>query len=259
MVSFRAAGPGSAGVSPAIALADCNVSRRTLGNSTSRAFTLVELLTSMAVLAILATITIGAVRGVKERASIAQARADLAALSTALEEFKRHFGDYPQLGEFGQAPATPTGVSATMPNGSGPGINTVPAKLFNCLTGVFGARAFGNADRVNGPNFLPPQLAARNRINGNLTTSYLVPVSNVPNPPSKTEQNVSLLDPWGRRYLYYYKNARNPNNWQATGYVLFSAGSRVAANGTQTPPINVQTGIFLPTQTPEMVDNIYSH
>jgi prepilin-type N-terminal cleavage/methylation domain-containing protein len=223
-------------------------------------FTLIELLTAIAVLAILMTIGIGSVRGARERANIARARSDLAALATALEEFKRIYGDYPQLGEFTQAPATPTGATPTLPNGTGPGLTTAQAKLFNCLTGVFGARSFSNSDRLNGPNLLPPQFADANKyINGTLTNQYLVPVSNAPNPPSKQEQNVSLLDPWGRRYLYYYKNARNPNQWQAPSYVLFSAGRLVAANGTQTPPITVTTGLLLATQTAEMADNIYAN
>ena len=223
-------------------------------------FSLVELLTAMAVVAILGTFAVGAVRGAKERTNIARARADLAAFSTALEEFKRVYGDYPQTGEFGQAPATPTGVTATLRNGVGPGLNMAQAKLFNCLTGVFGARAFSNQDRLNGPNLLPPQFAdATKYINGTLTTQFLVPVSNTPNPPAKVEQNVSILDPWGRRYLYYYKNARNPNQWQATGYVLYSAGRVVAASGVQTPPITVNTGLMLATQTAEMSDNIYAN
>jgi prepilin-type N-terminal cleavage/methylation domain-containing protein len=225
-----------------------------------RGFTLVELLTAIAVVAILTSIAIGAVRGAKERANIARARGDLAALVTALEEFKRLYGDYPQTGEFTQAPAVPTGLSGTLPNGTGPGLNTAQAKLFNCLTGVFGARSFGNSDRLNGPNLLPPQFADATRyINGTLTNQYLVPVSNTPNPPSKIEQNVSLLDPWGHRYLYYYKNARNTPQWQATGYVLYSAGRVLSASGTQTPPITVTTGLMLATQTAEMADNIYAN
>jgi prepilin-type N-terminal cleavage/methylation domain-containing protein len=223
------------------------------------AFTLVELLTVIAVIAILTTISIGAVRGAKERAAIAQAKAELAALANALEDFKRLYGDYPQLGEFGQAPATPTGQTATLPNGTGPGTSTTQAKLFNCLTGVFGPKAFGNADRLNGPNLLPPQFADTKHINGTLTAQFLVPVSNAPNPPSKPEQNVSLVDPWGHRYLYYYKNARNAAGWQAAGYVLYSAGRTLAANGTQTPPINTATGLPLATQTAEMADNIYAN
>lgn len=212
-------------------------------------FTLLELLTVIAVVAILFTLSIGAIRGVKERANVARARSELGSIVTALEEFKRLYGDYPQTGEFGQAAATPT--SAT-----GPGLQTAQAKLFNALTGVYGARAFTNADRLNGPNLLT---VGKLSLDGTLTNQFLVPVSNAPNPPSKTDQNVCLLDPWGRRYLYYYKNARNPNQWQATGYVLYSAGRVVAANGTQTPPITVTTGLLLGTQTAEMLDNVYAN
>ena len=219
------------------------------------AFTLLELLAVIAVLALLGTFTMGAIRSTRERANVAQAKAQLAALATALEEFKRLYGDYPQTGEFQQAAATPTGITATQPNGSPPG-NVAQMKLFNALTGVYGARGFGNADRLNGPNLLE---VGKFTLNGSLMNNFLVPVSNAPNPPSKPEQNVSLLDPWGRRYLYYYKNARMPNAWQATGYVLYSAGRVVAANGTQTPPIAVTTGLMLATQTAEMADNIYAN
>lgn len=215
-----------------------------------RGFTLIELLTVVAVIAILATFAVGAIRGARERANLARARSELATLVAALEEFKRLYGDYPQTGEFTQAAATPT-LETT-----GPGAQTAQAKLFNALTGVYGPRGFTNADRLNGPNFLTVGKLA---VNGTLTNQFLVPVTNAPNPPAKQEQNVCLLDPWGRRYLYYYKNARTPNQWQASGYVLYSAGRTVAANGTQTPPITVTTGLMLTTQTAEMADNIYAN
>jgi prepilin-type N-terminal cleavage/methylation domain-containing protein len=213
-------------------------------------FTLLELLAAMGVVAVLATFAVGAVRGAKSRANIARTRAELGALVAALEEFKRLYGDYPQTGEFGQAPATPTAIA------TGPGANTAQAKLFNALTGAFGPRAFTNADRVNGPNFLD---VGKFTLNGTLTNQFLVPAINAPNPPAKTEQNVALLDPWGRRYFYYYKNSRTPNAWQASGYVLYSAGPVVAANGTQTPPIAIASGLMLATQTAEMADNIYAN
>lgn len=231
-----------------------------------RGFTLVELLTVIAVLAILTAFSLGAVRGARNRASLARARADLAAFATALEEYKRLYGDYPQLGEFGQAPATPTGQSTTLPNGTAPGGNTAQVKLFNCLAGVYGPKPDerGSWARMNGVNLLPPQFLDEKHLNGlniqsGLPANFLVPVSNAPNPPSKAEQNFCVLDPWGRRYLYYYKTARTPTNWQASGYVLYSAGPNVAANGTQTPPLNPTTGLLLPTQTAEMADNIYAN
>lgn len=181
---------------------------------------------------------------------IARTRGELAAVSTALEQFKTLYGDYPQTGAFAQAPATPTAV------GTGPGVQTAQAKLFNCLTGVFGARAFNPNNRVSGPNLLE---ISRFSVNGTLTNQFLVPVSNAPNPPAKVEQNACLLDPWGRRYSYYYRSAASPAGWQATGYVLYSAGSKVAANGTQTASINPTNGLLLATQTAEMLDNIHAN
>ena len=209
-------------------------------------FTLLELLTVIAVVAILASLAIGAIRGAKERGMIARTRGALAALSSALEQFKALYGDYPQTGGFSQAPATPTAT------GTGPGLSTAQAKLFNAITGAFGAKL----TPVSGPNLIE---VSRFTINGTLTNQFLIPVSNGRTAPNKVEQNACLLDPWGRRYSYYYKSTNNPAGWQATGYVLYSAGEKVAANGTQTAPLNPTSGLLLATQTAEMLDNIYAN
>jgi len=215
------------------------------------AFTLIELLAVMAILAILATIGLGAIQGAQRRAAIARTKSDLAALSTALADYRRAYGDYPQLGEFAQASATPASTA------TGPGLTTAQAKLFNCLTGVFGPSAFTNDDRLSGPNFLD---VGKFSLNGTLTAAtFLVPTANAPKPPFKQEQNVCLLDPWGHRYLYYYKSAKNTAAWQAASYVLYSAGATVAASGAQTPPINPTTGVFLATQSTETADNLYAN
>lgn len=62
-----------------------------------RAFTLIELLTVIAIVAILAAIALGGLRGVNQRAKTGQAKAELAALAQALEDYKRHYGGYPQV------------------------------------------------------------------------------------------------------------------------------------------------------------------
>src|SRR3954470_17794122 len=93
------------------------------------AFTLIELLTVIALIAILVSISVGIVRGAKQRSATARAKAELALLAQALEDYKRRYGDYP---EAGRSAANSQRVSGT----SGPGLATAQAILFNALIGV---------------------------------------------------------------------------------------------------------------------------
>ncbi len=60
------------------------------------AFTLIELLTVIAIIGILAGIVIGVGRRASESGREARAKVELAAISTALESYKRQYGDYPR-------------------------------------------------------------------------------------------------------------------------------------------------------------------
>jgi general secretion pathway protein G len=62
----------------------------------SRAFTIIELLTVIAIIGILSAIIIGVGRQAAETGRIARTKAELAAISTALESYKRQYGDYPR-------------------------------------------------------------------------------------------------------------------------------------------------------------------
>jgi prepilin-type N-terminal cleavage/methylation domain-containing protein len=95
----------------------------------TRAFTLIELLMVIALIGILAAITLSAVRGVKERASIGQAKAELAVLATALESYKRQYGDYPQIQD---AEGDPARLYESLLGQRGPGNNllTTGRKVF---------------------------------------------------------------------------------------------------------------------------------
>lgn len=64
--------------------------------SRRRAFTLIELLTVMAVIAILAGIMIGGGRHASTAGKVARAKVEVAAIASALEAYRRHYGDYPR-------------------------------------------------------------------------------------------------------------------------------------------------------------------
>ena len=215
------------------------------------AFTLIELLIVIAVIAILTALTLGLVRGAKQRAAVAKTKAELSHLAQALEAYRRLYGDYPQTGV--AAHATPT-VSAVV------GPTTAEALLFNALTGVFGPSRFSAADRRNGPILvdlvrLTPEVAI-------VSATFGVPLGS---PPQKSIVANSFLDPWGRRYQYYYRVASPvapngtvsiPNTWQAGSFVLYSVGP----DGLEATTPNRLTGIYNGTTqtTGTNADNIYA-
>ena len=59
-------------------------------------FTLLELLTVVAIIAVLVGIVIGVGRRASESGKASRARAELAVIGTALESYRRAYGDYPQ-------------------------------------------------------------------------------------------------------------------------------------------------------------------
>lgn len=81
-------------------------------------FSLAELLVVSAIIATLVFIGFGIIQGVRQQTARSHARSDLAALSQALEQYRRHYGDYPQTADspekFYQALVCklgPTGIS----------------------------------------------------------------------------------------------------------------------------------------------------
>jgi prepilin-type N-terminal cleavage/methylation domain-containing protein len=237
------------------------------------AFTLIELLTVMAIIAMLAGFGVNAMIGAKQRAAIARTKAELAHLSQALEDYKRHYGDYPQTGAASQAAV----VVALQANGvsRGPGATTAQALLLNALIGVYGpsfnAAAPGRVNdfntRLNGPTFIDVSkltleipFSSSTLTTTNLLSTFAVATGT---PPVKTAENNSFVDPWGNRYLYYYKRATPPPangqplaaTWLAPAYLLYSAGP----DGQQTAP-NANTGLYSGTTqtTGTNADNIYA-
>ena len=210
----------------------------------SHAFTLLELLTVVAILALLAAISFGIIRSTKQRANTARAKAELALLVQALEDYKRHYGDYPQTGP---SAANSQRVTGTV----GPGANTAQARLFNALIGVYGPSNFNT--RLNGPVLVDiTKLAVEVALNN---ATFAVAAGS---PPAKQAVNNAFLDPWGNRYLYFYKVATAPGRpavWTAPSFVLYSTGPDGASTTLPNP-----AGVFSGTTqtTGDNADNLYS-
>ena len=75
----------------------------------SPAFTLIELLVTITVIAILASLTLAAMGGVNQKTSGDKAKAEIAAISNALEQYKSINDSYPAAGGNGTVPFAATG------------------------------------------------------------------------------------------------------------------------------------------------------
>lgn len=171
------------------------------GRGAYQAFTLIELLTVIAIIGILAAITLTVSSGVKTRAAMSRARVELAVIAQALENYKRQYGDYPQTGGVtaAEADSLPKIGSITAASSQG--------QLFNALAGK-----------------LSPKLAPLNSKVFIDLSQFTLERPDAPDPSNTTAVDNALLDPWGRRYMYFYKDTGSPGAWKAGTYVLYSVG-----------------------------------
>jgi prepilin-type N-terminal cleavage/methylation domain-containing protein len=150
------------------------------------AFTLIELLTVIALVTILASVVTGSIQGVKERVAIGRARAELACIAQGLEDFKRRYGDYPQTD------TAADGLSASK-------------LLFSALIGAPVSDGSVNVSST-GPAFVQ--------------ISKLTVESNGEIADETAASSNAFIDPWGRRYVYMY----NRSGLSSSEPLLFSKG-----------------------------------
>jgi len=129
------------------------------------AFTLVELLVVIGVIAILSAITFGIASGVYQRQARSTAQAELAALSAALDAYKLEHEGYPEA----------TGTAWSGENGE---------RLFQALTGQIDPN---NVD-IDGRSFV------------DVSKFTLQDEENA----SEISANNLFIDPWGTAYVYQY-------------------------------------------------------
>jgi len=185
-------------------------------------FTLVELLTVLAIIGILVALVLSVARGVFEHAREAQADAEMTSLAQALTQYKLQYGDYPHIEDD--------------PGNSKGG-------LADALTGKVGPTGVSMGTNVQswGKSYL------------DLTKFHF---SN----PSQIETTAGvceILDPWGNQYRYIYKaQGITGTAWKNPGYLLYSAGPDGLSNDSLTS--GGQPGGYSNTSDPLNLDNLYA-
>jgi prepilin-type N-terminal cleavage/methylation domain-containing protein len=169
---------------------------RTLQTRTSRqAFTLVELLVVMALIAVLAGLTLGVSNGVQTNAKRSRAKTEIAAMSTALERYKSDNGLYPLYDQNGSGlpdPVTDFDSSSTT--------------YLNTAKTVFVSLAARTnwTDLPSGPVYMEFK---KNQIS--------------------SVNNSAVADPWKRPYGYFYttNTTQTTKGYSGAGFFdLWSTG-----------------------------------
>ena len=198
---------------------------RLLRQAAARAFTLIELLTVIAIIAILSAISFGVIKGVKERSSIGQAKAEVAVIAQALETYKMQYGDYPQ--------ATSTADPKITPN----------ANAVYMLQALIGKKG-------------PTGVAMTQKALLDISKFSLSDTTGDPfsSPGSST---ITLVDPWGNSYMYYYYTVSTGSNITKRSFLLFSQGP----DGYSTVPSSMTgtTGGTIDNTDVKNSDNIYAN
>lgn len=171
----------------------------------NRGFTLIELLMVFTVIAILASITFGVTRGVRNAQNRAKAQVELMAISTALEQYKARYGDYPWINV---ADVTDSEQ-----------INDASHGLMKTLVGW---RAFDGTE-VGGTDSRG-EVFEKGKSVLDISTLSLSEDWPTSNPEASPSSETFLIDPWGNSYVYIYKDEGDPNKWEKFGYILYSRG-----------------------------------
>ncbi|MGB0371751.1 MAG: type II secretion system protein [Opitutales bacterium] len=160
-------------------------------------FTLVEVLTTIAIISILAAISFGVMTGVQEKQAISRASAEISAISSALERYKAAHGTYP------------VNVSYDASSNS---------DLLVALAGL------GDPDG----NPLPTNEIRKPYINmDSFDISFAdanARQSFYDNPNAGALGSLDILDPWGEPYRYFYNRIQSTTQWRNPSFVIYSKG-----------------------------------
>lgn len=200
--------------------------RRTL-----RAFTLIELLTVIAIIAILMGLLFPAIGLVKEQANKARAKNDVSNIVTAIRQYNVEYGKYPSIAEAGKKAEPGAAVQDVICGDPDAGAEAPNSALFNTLRAI-----------PEGLNSEP--LHGRNPKKIPFFEGRSVPAGKQPrggfvdNAGGGGGDKGSYYDPWGRQYtIVIDQNYNNVLNLQDL-YTDFTDAAQ-----DETDDIGVRTGV----------------
>jgi prepilin-type N-terminal cleavage/methylation domain-containing protein len=170
--------------------------RKTFGAKASAGFTLVELLTVMVVIVVLAGLVVSGATYAQKKSAMERARAEIQAMSVALESYKIDNGDYPRTDSKGDA------VTDALDAQKAPKLDDYKAASLVLYTALSGDADLngqgGDVDKTTGE---------KNKVYFEFNPNMLNPK---PVSGSKTTNPVAFLsDPFGNPYGYSTANSVN--------------------------------------------------
>ena len=175
----------------------------------------------IAVILILAGITFGISRGVQNAQARTKAKAELATISQAIEQFKSRYGDYPwHQGDGGDSTDNNKMLLYAL---TGRMVLADPSPTDN-TTEIAAIEVTDEAQIDKNPKFLDDSKFSTTKIG---------------------QSSTNLLDPWGNPYIYWYKRDDSPDDWDVFGYHLYSTGPKGnPANKAIKATINNSSGVL---------------
>ncbi len=184
--------------------------KRPINAKRRRSFTLIELLTVVAVIGILAAIVLGAAGYVQNKAALSRASSEIQALENACEGYKADNGTYPRTS--GSATTSTDGLSAR--NTYTPtSYQTQSLFLYTALTGDT------NGAGVATVSYFPikPAMCYRTTMSAAISGSNTVQF---------------LMDPWGNSYGYSTAGQVSGTSGYNSTFDLWSTGGNTSSSGT---------------------------
>jgi prepilin-type N-terminal cleavage/methylation domain-containing protein len=221
-----------------------------------RAFTLIELLTVIAIISTLAGFTLVVTKPAARMKYVKTAQAELNQIEIALDNYKAKYGVYPP-GNTQTAYASPLtnllpqlyyelcgttndGVNFVSPDGSSVPIGTV--HLYYGASGFINCSKGGDEDSVKAPNFLPGLTPKQLYVNWTNIPSVGVPTTILITSVGGPDQNYHPLNPVDHvgpnPFRYLYPGVNNPNSYDLWVQLVISGKTNLICNWSKQVQIN---------------------